>query len=130
MTAPTRRLFHEDAYRRSFEAHVLETRPAPGGQCDVLLNQTAFYATSGGQPFDRGRLGGLEIVDVIDEAGRLWHRLSGPIDGSVTGEIDWNRRFDHMQQHTGQHVLSQAFIQAEFPRSKVHLPRGETGQHQ
>ncbi len=82
------------------------------GRATVVLDETAFYPTSGGQPFDTGRLGARQVVDVIDDdAGEIRHVVDGPVDvGSrVHGEIDWPRRLDHMQQHTGQHVLSAAF---------------------
>jgi alanyl-tRNA synthetase len=82
------------------------------GRSHVVLDQTAFYPTSGGQPFDTGTLGGAAVVDVIDrEDGNIAHVLSGMLKPGdvVTGEIDWPRRFDHMQQHTGQHLLSAAF---------------------
>ena len=70
-----------------------------------------FYPTSGGQPFDTGQLGSVAVVDTIDEGDEVIHVLSSPIfaGASVHGEIEWTRRFDHMQQHTGQHVLSAAF---------------------
>jgi alanyl-tRNA synthetase len=120
VTHPTRRLFHEDARLCEFEAEVLEVRPADGDGLLVRLDATAFYATSGGQPHDTGRLAGWPVVDVAaadDDA--LWHRLARPPAGNptpavgdrVTGILDWARRFDHMQQHTGQHVLSQAFVE-------------------
>src|SRR5262249_44364733 len=83
------------------------------GRTHVFLDRTAFYPTSGGQPFNTGTLGGLRVVDVVDEdGGRIAHVLErgGLSEGqTVTGVIDWPRRFDHMQQHTGQHVLSAAF---------------------
>lgn len=82
----------------------------------VELDRTAFYPTGGGQPHDMGRLlpsqgGGVQVIDVMASEGRVWHVLDRAADlQSVTGELDWTRRFDHMQQHTGQHVLSQAFV--------------------
>ena len=77
----------------------------------MVLDRTAFYPTSGGQPFDTGRLGGAQVVDVVDEDGEVVHVLDAPLTegASVAGEIDRTRRFDHMQQHTGQHVLSASF---------------------
>lgn len=73
----------------------------------VYLDRTAFYPTSGGQPFDTGQLGGIEITDVVDEGDRIAHLLKAPLAGdNAAGSIDWARRFDHMQQHTGQHLLS------------------------
>ena len=100
----TERLYYTDAYRREFDAAVVDT--AAGG-CRVYLDRTAFYPTSGGQPSDRGVLNGTPVVDVVDEEHRIAHVLASPISGDrVTGGIDWTRRFDHMQQHTGQHLLS------------------------
>lgn len=73
----------------------------------MYLDRTAFYPTSGGQPHDTGRLGGVEVVDVVDEGDRIAHLLAAPLpDGPTSGQVDWPRRFDHMQQHTGQHLLS------------------------
>jgi len=100
----TERLYYRDAYLTGFEATVLE-RADQGRR--VYLDRTAFYPTSGGQPHDTGRLGGAAIVDVVDEGERIAHLLAAPApDGPLTGEVDWARRFDHMQQHTGQHLLS------------------------
>jgi alanyl-tRNA synthetase len=76
----------------------------------VKLDRTAFYPTSGGQPHDTGRLGDAHVVDVLDEEDEVIHVVDKPIAiGSVQGIVDWSRRFDHMQQHTGQHVLSAVF---------------------
>jgi hypothetical protein len=71
----------------------------------------AFYPTSGGQPHDVGTLGGARVVDVVDAGEEIRHVLETPVaaSSSVTGIVDWARRFDHMQQHTGQHILSAAF---------------------
>jgi alanyl-tRNA synthetase len=83
----------------------------------VKLDRTAFYPTSGGQPHDTGRLGDARVVDVLDEEEDVIHVVDKPIEiGAVKGSIDWDRRFDHMQQHTGQHVLSAVF------HSKFALP--------
>src|SRR6185503_18173293 len=79
---------------------------------EAVLDRTAFYPTSGGQPFDTGALGGARVIDVIDrEDGEIAHIVETGLGSgaSVRGTIDWPRRFDHMQQHTGQHVLSAAF---------------------
>jgi alanyl-tRNA synthetase len=102
------RLYYTDAYRTSFEARVVE-RADEGRR--VYLEHTAFYPTSGGQPHDVGTLGGTPVVDVIDEGARVAHVLAGaaPDAEILTGEIDWQRRYDHMQQHTGQHLLSAVF---------------------
>jgi len=105
----TTRLYHTDAYRTRFDATVVEAlqydeRPA------VRLDATAFYPTSGGQPHDLGTLNGVAVAEVIEVDGDILHLLEGPVaPGPVRGEVDWARRFDHMQQHTGQHILSQAF---------------------
>lgn len=101
----TLRLYYADSYLRSFSARVVGREE--GGR-RVYLDQTAFYPASGGQPHDRGTLGNADVMDVIDEEDRVAHLLDRPLDGAVEvqGSIDWNRRFDHMQQHTGQHLLS------------------------
>ncbi len=105
----TRRLYYTDAYLVAFSSSVAE-RSEDGTR--VYLDETAFYPTSGGQPHDLGTLGGVSIVDVVDEGDRIAHVLGAPIAPAaapVTGTIDWTRRFDHMQQHTGQHLLSAVF---------------------
>jgi alanyl-tRNA synthetase len=103
----TQRLYYTDSYLREFEASVVE-RSDEGKR--IYLDRTAFYPSSGGQSFDTGRLGGVEVIDVVDEGERIAHLLSQPFAGqSATGQVDWSRRFDHMQQHTGQHILSAVF---------------------
>ncbi len=105
----THRHYYTDAYRREFTATVLE-RSADGTR--LYLDETAFYPTSGGQPHDLGTLGGVDVVDVVDEDSRIAHVVSRPIDAvepRLVGRIDWTRRYDHMQQHTGQHLLSAVF---------------------
>lgn len=118
----TDRIYYTDAYCRTFEATVTrsfehEGRPA------VALDRTAFYPASGGQPFDTGRLGPVEVVETVD-ADEIVHVVSAPVPpgAAVTGEIDWPRRFDHMQQHTGQHLLSAAFDRlVENPTVGFHM---------
>jgi alanyl-tRNA synthetase len=105
------RLYYTDAYRTDFTAHVVSCEPAGSGHA-VVLDQTAFYPTSGGQPFDTGTLNGVAVSEVADrEDGAIAHTTAKPfaVGATVEGWIDWGRRFDHMQQHTGQHVLSAAF---------------------
>ena len=107
----TQRLYYTEPYRRSFDATVVAVE-ASDGRTAVILDQTAFYPTSGGQPHDTGTIGGAAVTDVIDrEDGSIAHIVAGTLRPGevVTAEIDWARRFDHMQQHTGQHVLSAAF---------------------
>lgn len=100
----TTRLYYADSYLTEFDARVVE-RAEDGRR--VYLEHTAFYPTSGGQPHDTGVLGDASVRDVIDEGERIAHVLDTPVNEStLTGRIDWPRRFDHMQQHTGQHVLS------------------------
>lgn len=107
----TRRLYYEDAYLMEFEAEVVERREHEG-QAAVIIDRTAFYPESGGQPWDKGTLNGVEVVKVLGLDGTILHVLKSEIPGpAVRGRVDWPTRFDHMQQHTGQHVLSQAFFE-------------------
>lgn len=101
----TDRLYYTDAYLRDFTARVV-------GRADdvVYLDRTAFYPTSGGQPFDVGSIGGAAVVEVVDEGERIAHRVAGAVaEGPVDCAVDWTRRYDHMQQHTGQHLISAVF---------------------
>ena len=106
----TQRLYYHDPYLREFDAEVVE-QTAHEGKIALVLDRTAFYPTSGGQPFDVGTLSGVKVLDVVDtDEGRILHVVDRAPDARrVSGAIDWTRRFDHMQQHTGQHVLSAAF---------------------
>lgn len=107
----TRRLYFEDPYRTGFEAEVME-KTLRDGHPAVVLDETCFYPESGGQPADKGTLNGVEILDVREENGRIVHVLAKDLDGTrVRGEIDGRTRFERMQQHTGQHILSQAFVE-------------------
>ena len=100
----TDRLYYTDSYICDFEAAVIDKADESRR---VYLDRTAFYPTSGGQPFDTGQLGGVQVVDVIDEGERVAHLLAEPLSRDrVRGHVNWARRFDHMQQHTGQHLLS------------------------
>ncbi len=104
----TERLYHSDSYLGDFTATVTNV-----DGLRVYLDRTAFYPTSGGQPFDTGILGGARVMDVIDEEGRIAHILGAPpmftAGAAIEGKVDWTRRFDNMQQHTGQHLLSAVF---------------------
>jgi alanyl-tRNA synthetase len=107
----TKRLYYEDAYLREFSASVVAESSREG--CPLItLDRTAFYPSSGGQPHDTGILGASRVLNVEeDSSGNIVHLLDQPLPvGPVRGSVDWERRFDHMQQHTGQHILSQAFI--------------------
>src|SRR5438067_2894465 len=108
----TTRLYYTDSYLTSFDARVVDV--AEDGR-RVYLDQTAFYPTSGGQPHDLGTLSGARVADVIDEGDRIAHVLETALPGAgaqVSGSIAWERRFDHMQQHTGQHLLSAVLEEA------------------
>jgi len=113
----TERLYYADGYLREFDARVVNCEPDPRG-LRVYLDRTAFYPESGGQPSDRGTLAGVPLLDVVDEGDAVAHIVGGQAASALTagaavrGVIDWARRFDHMQQHTGQHVLSAAFEHA------------------
>ncbi len=110
----TERLYYADAYVRAFEAQVID-RVDVNGRPAVILDRTAFYPEGGGQPADRGTLNHAAVVDVQtrEADGEVLHFLATPLsDDAVSGQVDPARRFDLMQQHTGQHILSQAFIQA------------------
>jgi alanyl-tRNA synthetase len=103
----TERLYYTDSYLREFTARIVE-RSADGRT--VYPDRTAFYPASGGQPCDTGAIAGVPVLDVVDAGERIAHHLARPLDsGPVECAIDWSRRFDHMQQHTGQHVLSAVF---------------------
>ncbi len=116
----TQRLYYDDCYLREFQARVVDT--ADEGR-RVYLDRTAFYPTSGGQPFDLGTLGGVAVRDVVDEEDRIAHLLDAPVaPGDVVALIDWDRRFDHMQQHTGQHLLSAVLIELfNIPTVSFHM---------
>jgi len=108
----TVRLYYQDAYCTEFDAEVLHSIPGEKSAVGIILDRTCFYPTSGGQPYDTGSLAGQRVVDVVEVEGDIVHWVAGPAPGkSVHGQIDWKRRFDHMQQHSGQHILSQAFLQ-------------------
>jgi alanyl-tRNA synthetase len=108
----TERLYYVDPYRLEFEARVVE-RISVGDKPGVILESTCFYPTSGGQPYDKGTLNGVPVINVLEREDKaIVHVLATELKGAlVHGVIDWGRRFDHMQQHTGQHILSQAFLQ-------------------
>ena len=116
----TERLYYRDSYLKEFRARVTE-RDAEGRR--LYLDRTAFYPASGGQPHDTGFLAGIPVVDVVDEGNRIAHITAGPVSGvDVEGSLDWERRFDHMQQHSGQHLLSGVLVrQFGFPTVSFHL---------
>jgi len=117
----TTRLYYTDSTLTEFAAAVVEAVP-DDGRVAVRLDRTAFYPTSGGQPHDTGSLGCGRVVDVVDrEDGSVWHMVEAApaltVGETVHGQVDWPRRFDHMQQHSGQHVLSAAFARRDEART-------------
>lgn len=108
------RLYYQDAYVKTFTAEVTKRGVEENGTPYVVLSQTAFYPTGGGQPSDLGLLGETRVIDVEEVDGEVRHRLASPIPEETVqleGSIDWERRFDHMQQHAGQHILSASFLE-------------------
>ena len=106
----TERLYYDNAYLTEFDA-VVEKVSVRNGKQIAALNRSAFYPTSGGQPFDTGTLNGARVTDVFVNAdGEVWHEIDGElsIGDRVHGKIDWARRFDHMQQHGGEHMIAGA----------------------
>jgi alanyl-tRNA synthetase len=116
------RLYYNDSYLTQFRANVIDVGP---DRTHIYLDRTAFYPASGGQPADRGTLSGISVVDVVDEESRILHLLAEPLDSTavdVEGTIDWTRRFDHMQQHSGQHLLSAVILEMfDIPTVSFHL---------
>jgi len=136
----TERLYYDNAYIKEFDA-VVEQVSEKNGKTIVTLNKSAFYPTSGGQPYDTGTLNDVRVTDVfVDKSGEVWHEIEGTlaIGDSVHGKIDWQRRFDHMQQHGGEHMIAGAFytifngmtiglhLGAEVSSIDVELPDGAT----
>ena len=119
-----RRIYYTEAYKVEFEATVTSVEQQ-GDRTVVMLDQTAFYPTSGGQPFDTGTINDVQVVEVVERVdGVIAHVLGGKIQsGQIAyGRINWARRFDHMQQHTGQHLLSAAIDRCHGARtSSFHL---------
>jgi alanyl-tRNA synthetase len=107
----TTRLYNNSPKLFDFKARIIASKKTSDGY-SLCLDQTAFYPTSGGQPFDTGRINGIPVTDVWDDdKGKIWHQIpTFPDSDQIFGQIDWARRFDHMQQHSGQHILSAVFI--------------------
>ena len=106
------RFYYEDAYMKTFKARILRKGKDSDQRSYVVLDNTAFYPTGGGQPHDTGTIDGICVIDVEEVEGEIRHFLKECLDsaGEVAGAIDWERRFDHMQQHAGQHILTAAFV--------------------
>jgi alanyl-tRNA synthetase len=110
----TERLYYSDSHLIEFEARVVDVTDRVSGWTAIVLDRTAFYPTGGGQPSDTGTLNGSRVVECIDDGERgVLHVVQGValgVNAVVQGRVDWPRRLDHLQQHTGQHILSQAFV--------------------
>ncbi|MBD0324785.1 MAG: hypothetical protein ICV68_00040 [Pyrinomonadaceae bacterium] len=114
----TERLYYHDSHLTEFEARVTSVAEHAdiGGttRAAVTLDRTAFYPTGGGQPSDTGLLNETRVLECVDKDEHVLHLIEGPrleVGAKVSGRVDWPRRLDHLQQHTGQHILSQAFVQ-------------------
>lgn len=120
----TKKLYYEDSHLKTFSATVLACKPGKHGY-DVVLDQTAFYPEGGGQPGDRGTLGGVTVTDTHEQSGQVIHYCDGPlaVGSTVQGTIDWPWRFDLMQHHSGEHILS-GLIHARFGYDNVGFHMG------
>lgn len=103
----TEKLYYADPFLKEFTATVMDCQPLKSG-FSVVLDRTAFYPEGGGQPADQGTLNGVSVIDVHEKNGVVFHNCEKPVEigETVSGVIDWARRFDHMQQHSGEHILS------------------------
>lgn len=115
----TKRLYDLDSHQKEVESTVLSCLPAENG-FDVVLDETVFFPEGGGQPSDTGKLGEATALHVREEGGEIYHRVDRPlaVGSTVLGKIDWARRFELMQQHTGEHLLSFSFYEL-FSASNV-----------
>ncbi|MBS4204460.1 alanyl-tRNA editing protein [Bacillus sp. FJAT-49754] len=118
------RLYYMDPYCKTFTTRVVKESQDHMGNWNVVLETTAFYPTGGGQPHDMGLLNGIQVTNVEEIDGEIYHTVAERLDptGEVEGVIDWGRRFDHMQQHAGQHILTAAFVELfGVPTVSFHL---------
>ncbi len=122
----TKRLYYDDPYKTEFEAKIISADCVDDCKWNIILDQTLFYPESGGQSSDRGVLGGVHVLNVFEVEEVIIHVLDRELEKGkiVHGYIDWDRRFDHMQQHSGQHILSQCFSKLKGGRTiGFHLGR-------
>jgi alanyl-tRNA synthetase len=105
------KLYYQDPYLTSFSAELIKQTKDDHDRLYAVLSKTAFYPTGGGQPSDTGTLNGVQVTEVEEADGEIRHYITQPLEETtaIEGAIDWQRRFDHMQQHSGQHILSAAF---------------------
>jgi len=123
MSFKTELLYYNDPYKVDFTATVLSVKKVSSGDnlWDVILDKTCFYPEGGGQPSDSGTIAGIKVVYVFKKDGEVFHRtVSSPDIGKVNCQIDWEHRFDYMQQHTGQHILSGALYKYGYGTVSVH----------
>ena len=117
--------YYQDSMIREFKANVERSGIEEDGRPYVVLSNTAFYPTGGGQPHDTGVINGVRVIEVEKVENEIRHYLEGDsvtLTGEVTGILDWDRRFDHMQQHCGQHILSATFVELfDFATVSFHL---------
>lgn len=109
----TEKLYYQDVYQKDFTAQGLYQKQDEAGNWFVVLSETTFYPTGGGQPHDTGTLNGELVTNVEEVDGEIRHYVEKKLDQieEIKGIIDWNRRFNHMQQHSGQHILTAAFVE-------------------
>ncbi|MEQ6390450.1 DHHA1 domain-containing protein [Bacillaceae bacterium S4-13-58] len=120
----TEKLYYQDQYIKTFTTTILKQSQDENGKTYVVLDQTYFYPTGGGQPHDTGKINDVPVYDVEEVDGEIRHYIEGSLElqNQCEAEIDWERRFDHMQQHTGQHILSAAFDNMyEYKTVSFHL---------
>ena len=123
MAIKTELLYYNDPYKVNFDATVLSVKKVTSGGefWDVVLDKTCFYPEGGGQPSDSGTIAGIKVVSVLKKDGEVFHKTVSPPDfGNVNCQIDWAHRFDFMQQHTGQHILSGALYKYGYETVSVH----------
>ncbi len=118
-------LYYQDVMLREFDATVISKGTDENGRNFIVLSNTAFYPTGGGQPHDTGTINGIEVSDVEKVGDEIRHYIQGDVsilNGDVQGQLNWQRRFDHMQQHAGQHLLTAAFVELfNLPTVSFHL---------
>jgi len=125
MFKASKRLYFDNPYQVEFEAEVVG-RETLQGKPALILDQTCFYPESGGQPADKGTINGIDVLDVVEDRDKILHVLKDDVTADkVKGIIDWETRFDHMQQHSGQHILSQCF-QALFNAKTLSFHLGKS----
>ena len=108
LTDLTEQLYETNPYQKTFTATVLSCEPCSGNHWNVVLDRTAFYPEGGGQPYDLGTLDQVQVVEVHEQGEEIWHYTKEPLEEGcqVTAQIDWARRLDLMQQHSGEHIVS------------------------